>query len=176
MEWLWLFYFYSFLGYLLERMFAKITASPRQVRKGFLLLPLCPAYGLAMVADLAAADLYALSGLALFWRGMGIATVVEYLTHLFYDRVLGVSFWDYTGVPGCLGRGRICLPFSLVWGVLSAGAAVLFQPLLAPLARRMPHYKEAVVVNLADKLCATVEVLQIWRRLKLRRTVAASAQ
>ena len=138
MEWLWLFCFYSFLGYLLERMFAKITASPRQVRKGFLLLPLCPAYGLAMVADLAAADLYALSGLALFWRGMGIATVVEYLTHLFYDRVLGVSFWDYTGVPGCLGRGRICLPFSLGWGVLSAGAAVLLQPLLAPLARRMP--------------------------------------
>ena len=56
MEWLWLFCFYSFLGYLLERMFAKITASPRQVRKGFLLLPLCPAYGLAMVADLAASS------------------------------------------------------------------------------------------------------------------------
>ena len=44
-----------------------------------------------------------------------------------------------------------------------------------PLARHMPRYKEAVVVNLADKLCATLEVTQIWRRLKLRRTVAHTA-
>ena len=44
-----------------------------------------------------------------------------------------------------------------------------------PLARRRPRYKEAVVVNLADKLCATAEVLQIWRRLRLRQQVAAAA-
>lgn len=44
-----------------------------------------------------------------------------------------------------------------------------------PLARRMPHCSEACVVNLADKMCATAEVMRIWRRLKLRRTVVAAA-
>ena len=39
MIWFWLFWFYSFLGYLLERMFAKVVRSERQVRKCFLLLP-----------------------------------------------------------------------------------------------------------------------------------------
>ena len=43
---LWLFWTYSFLGYLLEKAFAWLTRSPQQVRKCFLLLPLCPVYGL----------------------------------------------------------------------------------------------------------------------------------
>ena len=45
MYWLWLFCLYSFLGYLLEKIFAAVTGSRHQVRKCFLLLPLCPVYG-----------------------------------------------------------------------------------------------------------------------------------
>ena len=37
-----------------------------------------------------------------------------------------------------------------------------------PLARRMPRCPEAAVVNLADKLCATAEVLGYWRRSRVR--------
>lgn len=37
-----------------------------------------------------------------------------------------------------------------------------------PLARRMPHCKEAVVVNLADKLCATAEVARIYHYIHNR--------
>ena len=50
---LWRFWLYSFLGYLLEKAFAAATASPHQTRKCFLLLPLCPVYGLAVLAVLA---------------------------------------------------------------------------------------------------------------------------
>lgn len=35
-----------------------------------------------------------------------------------------------------------------------------------PLSRRMPRYKEAVVVNLADKLCATAEVSHLYHLLR----------
>lgn len=64
MEWFWLFLSYGFLGYLLERMFAKVTAAPKQVRGCFLLPPLCPAYGIAMVVFLAVRDWTGASG----WR------------------------------------------------------------------------------------------------------------
>ncbi|WP_295620919.1 HD domain-containing protein [uncultured Intestinimonas sp.] len=37
-----------------------------------------------------------------------------------------------------------------------------------PLSRRMPRYKEAVVVNLADKMCATAEVCRLYHYLKHR--------
>ena len=48
---LWYFWIYSFLGYLLEKGFAKVTGAKLQGRKCFLLFPLCPVYGLGMLAD-----------------------------------------------------------------------------------------------------------------------------
>ena len=42
-----------------------------------------------------------------------------------------------------------------------------------PMARRRPRCREALTVNLADKLCATAEVTHIWRRLALRRILLA---
>ena len=45
------------------------------------------------------------------------ATTAEYAVHLFCDAVLGVRFWDYSATKTDV-NGRICLPFSLAWGVL----------------------------------------------------------
>ncbi|MEG2097220.1 MAG: phosphohydrolase [Pseudoflavonifractor sp.] len=42
-----------------------------------------------------------------------------------------------------------------------------------PLAPKMPHYREAYVVNLADKLCATAEVFGYWRRSRMKQIVMA---
>ena len=42
-----------------------------------------------------------------------------------------------------------------------------------PLALHLPRSREAWVVSLADKLCATAEVVQLFRRLKLRAVLAA---
>ena len=50
---LWSFLTYGFLGYLLEKVYALVTRSRHTVRKGYLLLPVCPVYGLAMLAVLA---------------------------------------------------------------------------------------------------------------------------
>ena len=50
---LWYFWIYSFFGFLLEKAFAAATHSPHRVRRCFLLLPLCPVYGLGMLAVLA---------------------------------------------------------------------------------------------------------------------------
>ena len=50
---LWIFLTYGFLGYLLEKVYALVTRSRHTVRKGYLLLPVCPVYGLAMLAVLA---------------------------------------------------------------------------------------------------------------------------
>lgn len=38
-----------------------------------------------------------------------------------------------------------------------------------PMARHIPRCREAAAVCLADKLCATAEVLRLWRTTRLRR-------
>ena len=50
---LWTFWTYSFFGYLLERGYAAATRAAQPPGKGFLLLPLCPVYGLGALAVLA---------------------------------------------------------------------------------------------------------------------------
>ena len=136
-RWLWYFWMYSFLGFLLEKLFAAVTHAERQERKCFLLLPMCPVYGLGMLAVLALPTAWtrALTALVL-WGGL-TATVVEYAVHWAYERFWGVRFWDYSGVFGNL-RGRVCLPFSLAWGLLTAAAVRLVHPTVAALAAQIP--------------------------------------
>ena len=117
MDWFWYFLLYSFFGYLLEKLFAALVRSPRRVRKCRLTLPLCPVYGLAMVAVLRLpADMT-----DTFWKlwlyGALTVTAVEFAVHFFYDKVLGVTFWDYSATKMDVD-GRICMPFSVAWGFL----------------------------------------------------------
>ena len=132
------FLFYSLGGYGLEKLHARLSHSPRQVRKCFLILPLCPVYGLAMTALLiiAPADM---GFFPLMLLGGVVCTGVEYLVHLFYDKVLGIWFWDYTAMRGHL-HGRVCPHFTLIWGILSAAAMRWFQPLVRLLAGAAPGW------------------------------------
>lgn len=135
-QWFLYFLLYSFLGYCLEKLYARAIHSGKQTRKCFLLLPLCPVYGLAMTALLAAAP----EGLGFFSQvllGGAVCTAVEYLVHLFYDKVFGVWFWDYRLLRGHI-RGRICPRFALIWGVLSAAAVRWVHPIVLALAARFP--------------------------------------
>ena len=161
MIWFRLFWFYSFLGYLLERMFAKVVRSERQVRKCFLLLPLCPVYGLAMVVFLSMTDAAVYGFWALALRGAVLTTLVEYAVHVFYEEAFGVRFWDYGDLPGSVW-GRVCLPFSAAWGLLSAVSARVLQPLLIPLAAVMPPLLTygALLLLTADAVCSAALLLR----------------
>ena len=134
---LWQFWTYSFLGYLLERGYAAAAGASNQARKCFLLLPLCPVYGLGILAVLALPDAMKDGFFPLAWWGGLAATGVEYLVHVAYERCLCVKFWDYSGVWGNL-HGRICVPFSLAWGLLLAAVFPVTQTLLLPWLRAIP--------------------------------------
>jgi len=135
-QWFLYFIFYSLAGCALEKLYARAIHSSRRTRKCFLLLPLCPVYGLAMIAVLAIA---APDGgfLQLMLGGGLICTGVEYLVHLFYEAAFGVRFWDYSLLRGHI-HGRVCPRFALAWGVLSAAAVRWVQPAAAALAQRIP--------------------------------------
>lgn len=134
---LWSFLTYGFLGYLLEKVYALVTRSRHTVRKGYLLLPVCPVYGLAMLAVLALPPDMTGS----FWRlalyGGLTATAVEYAVHFLYERLLGVLFWDYSSTKMDLNR-RVCMPFALLWGLLTALTVRYVHPWIALAASVMP--------------------------------------
>ena len=136
MIWFWSFVTYSFIGFLLEVAFAKLSGG-RADRKGLLVLPLCPVYGAGACLILALPGWVDERPWALFLLGGLTATAAEYLAALYHEKALGVSFWDYGNLPGNV-QGRVCLPFSLAWGVLSLGLVYWLHPLLAPWLAHIP--------------------------------------
>ena len=84
-----------------------------------------------------------------------MSTAVEYAVHWVYQVVLGVKFWDYSRLPMNL-QGRVCLPFSLAWGVLTTLAIRYVQPPVSALAAAIPAWFTLVflVVFTADAMCS----------------------
>ena len=132
----WLWWAYSFFGYLLEKVFAAATRARLQNRKCFILLPLCPVYGFAVTALLLLPPPWR-EGWRLAAAAAAVPCAAEYLLHLYYEKLFGVRYWDYRGMPGQL-RGRVCLPFAGAWLLLAVFAVKGLAPWLERLIVRLP--------------------------------------
>lgn len=156
MRWLWYFIIYSFCGFLLEVAFARVIGHPKRDRKCFLLLPLCPVYGLGACLILLLAPLVR-SPLWVMAAGGLAATGTELVLGLFYRFVLGVRFWDYAGMRGSLG-GLVCPAFSLCWTVLALALVYLVHPGVSLLAERIPPVfaPPVLILLMADALVSCV--------------------
>ena len=136
-RWFWFFMLYSFLGFVLEVLFARAIRNPKRDRKCLYFLPLCPVYELGAVLILALPPYVLSRPLLLFPCAAALATGAEYATALFYDKAAGVCFWDYSQRPWNL-QGRVCLLFSAAWGALSLALVYGVHPLVAALVPRIP--------------------------------------
>ena len=134
----WQFLIYSFLGFVLEVVFARITRSPKQDRKCMLLFPLCPVYGLGALAIVHLPASIRSRAALLFLFGALAATAVEYAAHWFYQTVLGVRFWDYSGRPWNW-NGRVSLLFSFFWGLLAISLVTWVHPPVTKLISAIPE-------------------------------------
>ena len=73
--------------------------------------------------------------------GAAIVTVVEFLSGCIINIWLGWNVWDYSNIPFNV-LGQICLPFSLLWVLISAVAIVLDDYLRYWIyGEEKPHYK-----------------------------------
>ena len=131
--------FYSFLGFLLEVAFARVTHNPKRDRKCFYFLPLCPVYGLGALLILAPAPLLSRHIVLLALWSAFAATTAEYLMSLLYETFLHVSFWDYSHLPFQI-HGRVCLLFSLFWCGLGLLLVYGVQPLVAEIVSSIPGW------------------------------------
>ncbi len=135
-EWLfeaigiYVFYFliYAFLGWVAEVVYAALTTG-QLVNRGFLNGPICPIYGVGMLALLALMDYVGQNILAQFLAGMAITTAIELVGGWALYKLFHTRWWDYSMFRFNLG-GYICLRFSLLWGVASLGMVRLVHPLI----------------------------------------------
>ena len=112
------FIIYSILGYLIETLFGLVTKGVIESRQSFLYGPFCAIYGLGAVIMIGLLQYFKKNNFTLFFGGFLIGSVVEYLVSLFGEMMLHVKWWDYSNMLLNI-NGRICVYFSIFWGILA---------------------------------------------------------
>ena len=135
---LWLFVVYSFLGWCVEVIYAALTRG-KAVNRGFLNGPVCPIYGVGMIAIigffdnlLANAGDGAHSALALFFGGVFITTCIELFGGWILHKLFHIRWWDYSDKPFDF-HGYICPEFSIYWGLGTVFVYRIVHPTIAAL-------------------------------------------
>lgn len=131
---LWLFLIYSFVGWILETIFA-ITKQRKIINRGLINGPFCTVYGFTGV--LITVALKDLSGVWLFLFSAIYASVIEWVAGKIIEKICHERWWNYENNKFNLG-GYISLQTSVLWGALGFIAVTFTNSLLIDAYKLIP--------------------------------------
>lgn len=121
------FIIYSFVGYIVETLFALINYNVLESRKSFLYGPFCGIYGLGAVVLILMLRYFNKNNYTLFGGGCLVGSVVEYIISFLGEILFDARWWDYSKRFFNI-NGRICLLYALFWGVLALILMKIINP------------------------------------------------
>ena len=137
------FIIYSVLGYIIETIFGIITKGTWESRQSFLYGPFCGIYGLGAVIMILSLQYFNQNNNRLFWGGFLVGSIIEYVVSWIGEILLNVKWWDYSNMPLNL-NGRICVFFSIFWGLL----AIYLMSYINPRVDRLINWiKSKISIN-----------------------------
>lgn len=135
----WVFFIGCFGGVVIETLFCLVTRGHYESRVGLIYGPFNLVYGLGALA--LSSTLYKYrnrSKIYSFAGGFIVGSVIEYFCSLFQEMVFGSVSWDYSHMPFNID-GRICLLFSIFWGILGILWIKEIYPRMAELILKIPN-------------------------------------
>ena len=109
---------YSVIGFIIETLFGVITKGTLESRQSVLYGPFCMIYGVGAVIMLVLLKFFNKNNNTLFWGGFIIGSVTEYVISFLGEALFSVVWWNYSEMPLNI-NGRICVFFSIFWGLLA---------------------------------------------------------
>jgi uncharacterized membrane protein len=159
--------------------FCLLTKGVLESRLGLLYVPLRPMYGVGGVVCMLLLQYFLDQPLLIILFGMLICTLVEYLASVVMEKAFGAVFWDYSDKLLNL-QGRVCLPYSVGWGLLALAPVYAADQLLPGLvsATRRQEVGETVltgvlVLVLLSWVLTLAAFMRIRERVTLLRTQAS---
>lgn len=158
-NYIFMFFAYSACGWFGESLYRTAGAFLRKggdrriINSGFLYGPICPIYGagaltftVALVnTGLATPDIGGY--LKVFFIGMILADIVEYVTSYLMEKLFNARWWDYSNNFLNL-HGRICFKHSIIWGFASLLFVYGINPLYVYIRSFIPD-ESLVIITVA---------------------------
>lgn len=105
---------YSFMGWIWESCYVS-AKSKKWVNRGFVSGPFVTIYGVGAVTVYVILRPVAGNILELYFAGVAVATILEYVTGVLMEAIFHTNWWDYSDKKFNF-QGKICLGSSVAWG------------------------------------------------------------
>ena len=146
-QYVWIFVIGCYVGYAIETLWCLIRNGYIESRKSLVLGHLSVAYGMgAVLLTLILVRFQNSSAWKIFLISFLSGTVTEYICSLGQEIYFGSVAWDYSDVPLNI-NGRVCLLYSLAWGLIGLWWVKLVLPLLNKLFTKVRMPFENVLVT-----------------------------
>ena len=155
---LWLFFIYSFLGWVTE-VFLKYLQYHRFINRGFLIWPYCPIYGAGAVLITVGRGM--LSSFERSWAmsfliAFVLCGLLEYATSYILEKYFHARWWDYTQKPMNL-HGRVWIGNLILFGLGGVAIAEILNPRFLAMASRFePIFFSALLTAVSILFLADV--------------------
>ncbi len=127
---------YSILGYIIETLFAIATMGIWESRQSFLYGPFLGIYGVGAVIILLFSKYFDKNNFTLFIGGYILGTFTEYILSFLIEVILETRWWDYSGKILNI-NGRVCLLYSIFWGILTVFLVRKINPKIDKLCNKI---------------------------------------
>lgn len=158
---IWYVIIFSVIGLVIETIFCYITTGVIESRKGLVWGPFCPVYGVGAAVLILVLNRYKNSYFTLFIYGSILGNVIEYLLSYVLEAMYGTRFWDYAFIAGNL-NGRICMTYSIFWGILAVGLIKFVKPVIDNSIDRIPKSKRKIINSIIVILFIIDAIATVW--------------
>lgn len=114
--------------------------------------PICPIYGFGAIILILINDLISKKSNSIIIKAIAmtiIFTIFEYIVSLVFELIFRIRWWDYTNEFLNI-NGRVCLMFSLLWGIGTIIFIKIFyvplQKIINKIRERIPGYLVSIVL------------------------------
>jgi len=149
------FIIYSVLGYVIETIFGIITKGTWESRQSFLYGPFCGIYGVGAVIMIVFLQYFNKTNNSLFWGGFLVGSITEYVISFLGEKLFNIIWWDYSNMPLNI-NGRVCVFFSIFWGLLGIYLITYINP---KIDRLIEWFKKKISMKKLKVLTAVVIIL-----------------
>lgn len=141
------FIIYSIIGFIIETIFGILTKGVLESLKSFIIGPFCSIYGLGAVIMILALQKFKKNNYTLFFGGFLVGSIIEYVVSLIGEAIFHVVWWDYSDMAFNI-NGRICVAFSMFWGILAIYLITHFNPKVDKFLEKFSYkqLKKAVII------------------------------